>query len=395
VVGVELKPAQEQSTCAVSPNTPVWDDGSWGGLPTLDGDASADVCVVGLGGSGLTCVGELLRRGVRVIGIDAGEVAGGAAGRNGGFLLAGTYDFYHDAVARHGHHRARHIYRLTMDEVQRIAAETPDAVRLTGSLRIAESDEEAEDCRHHLAALMADDLPAGWYEGPEGRGVLLPTDGAFNPLLRCRILARRAVDAGARLYEHTSALDIRPGEVRTPAGTIRCRRVIVAVDGRLETIFPELEGRIRTARLQMLATAPTDEVRLPRPVYARWGYEYWQQLPDGRIALGGFRDAGGESQWTHDAEPCEPVQQRLERFLRDGLGVRAPVTHRWAASVSFTDTGLPLLEEVRPGVLALGGYSGTGNVIGALCGRAAAELAVDGASELAEVFASAPRPVPA
>lgn len=375
-------------------NTPVWDDGAWTPLPALDGDASADVCVVGLGGSGLTCIGELLRRGVRVIGIDAGQVAGGAAGRNGGFLLAGTYDFYHDAVQRHGHHRARRIYRLTLDEVRRIAAETPEAVRLTGSLRIADSDEEAEDCRHHLAALRADDLPAEWYDGPEGRGLVLPTDGAFNPLRRCRILARRAVDAGARLYEHTPALDIQPSEVVTPAGTIRCDQVIAAVDGRLEAVFPELAPRIRTARLQMVATAPTDEVRFPRPVYARWGFEYWQQLPDGRIALGGFRDAGGESQWTHEADPCAPVQGSLEHFLRERLGVRAPVTHRWAASVSFSTTGLPILEEVRPRVWAAGGYSGTGNVIGALCGRAAAELALGAESALGEVFASAPEEAP-
>jgi gamma-glutamylputrescine oxidase len=373
-------------------NIPVWDDGSWRGLPPLEGDAAADVCVVGLGGSGLTCVGELRRRGVSVIGIDAGAVAGGAAGRNGGFLLAGTYDFYHDAVQRHGHHRARSIYRLTMDEVRRIAAETPEAVRLTGSLRIADSDEEVEDCRHHLAALRADDLPAEWYDGPEGMGLLLPTDGSFNPLLRCRILAARAARAGARLHEHTPALDVRPGEVRTPGGTIRCGRVIVTVDGRLEAIFPELEGRVRTARLQMLATAPTDEVRIPRPVYARWGFEYWQQLPDGRVALGGFRDAGGEEQWTHDIDPCIPVQDRLTAFLRERIGVQAPVTHRWAAPVAFTTTGLPVVDEVRPGVLAVGGYSGTGNVIGALCGRAAAELALEGASELARLLASAPEP---
>lgn len=376
-------------------NPPVWDDGSWRGLPRLDGDASADVCVVGLGGSGLTCVGELRRRGVSVAGIDAGEVAGGAAGRNGGFLLAGTYDFYHDAVARHGHHRARAIYRRTMDEIRRIAAETPEAVRLTGSLRIADSDEEVEDCRHHLAALRADDLPAEWYDGPEGMGLLLPTDGAFNPLLRCRILAARAAQAGARLYEHTPAVEIGPGQVRTPRGTIRCDHVIVAVDGRLEAIFPELGDRIRTARLQMLATAPTDEVRIPRPVYARWGFEYWQQLPDGRVALGGFRDVGGDPEWTHDIDPSERVQTSLEGFLRERIGVRAPVTHRWAASVSFTSTGLPIVEEVRPGVVAVGGYSGTGNVIGALCGRAAAELALEGASELAGLLASASKTAPA
>ena len=373
---------------AVTPheNTPVWDDGTWPGLPRLDGNASADVCVVGLGGSGLAAVGELLRLGVSVIGIDAGRVAGCAAGRNGGFLLAGTYDFYHDAVERYGRERARRIYRLTMDEIRRIAGETPEAVRLTGSLRIAESAEEEDDCRAQLAALHADGLPAEWYEGPEGRGLLLPTDGAFDPLHRCRILARRAAGAGARLFEHTPALAVRRGEVETPAGRIRCDRVIVAVDGRLERIFPALAGRVRTARLQMLATAPTDEVRVPRPVYARWGYEYWQQLPDGRIALGGFRDFGGEEEWTAEVEPAEPIQARLERFLRERIGVRAPVTHRWAASVGFTPTGLPLLEEISPGVWIAGGYSGTGNVIGALCGRAAAELAVHGASALGDVF---------
>jgi glycine/D-amino acid oxidase-like deaminating enzyme len=370
-------------------NTPVWDDHDWTHLPTLAGDVSADVCVVGLGGSGLTAVGELLRRGASVVGIDAGHVASGAAGRNGGFLLAGTYDFYHDAVRRHGRDRARRIYGLTMDEIRRIAAETPEAVRQTGSLRVADSPEELEDCRLQFDALRADGFPIEAYDGPEGRGLLMPTDCAFNPLLRCRLLARREVRAGARLFEHAPALDVRPGEVRTPAGTVRCARVVVTVDGRLERLFPELEGRVRTARLQMLATAPTDEVRLPRPVYARWGYEYWQQLPDGRIALGGFRDAGGDGEWTHEAAPGEVIQARLEQFLRERIGVRAPVTHRWAASVGYTTTGLPLLDEVRPGVWVAGGYSGTGNVIGALCGRAAAELALTGASELWDAFGPA------
>jgi len=41
---------------------------------------------------------------------------------------------------------------------------------------------------------------------------------------------------------------------------------------------------------------------------------------------------------------------------------------------------------VRPGVWAAGGYSGTGNVIGALCGRAAARLACGGTAEVAELL---------
>jgi gamma-glutamylputrescine oxidase len=368
---------------------PVWERGGWAVLPRLEGDAEADVCVVGLGGSGLAAVGELLGLGARVVGIDGGMVAGGAAGRNGGFLLAGTYDFYHDAVERHGHARALAIYRLTLAEIPRMAAETPEAVRRVGSLRVASSAEEEDDCRRQLAALRADGLPAEAYDGPEGRGILLPTDGAFDPLLRCRLLAERAVAAGARLFEHTRAVAVGPGEVETQRGRVRCRAVVVAVDGRLEALLPELAGRVRTARLQMLATAPDRGVHVPRPVYARYGMEYWQQLPDGRVALGGFRDRGGAGEWTGDTTPAEPVQGALERFLRDGVGARAPVAHRWAASVGFSEAGLPILEKVRPGVWAAGGYSGTGNVIGALCGRAAARRALGREWGAAEVLASA------
>lgn len=369
-------------------NTPVWAElPAWRELPTLVGEVDADVCVVGLGGSGLSAVGELLRMGARVVGLDAGSVAGGAAGRNGGFLLAGTADFYHDSVAALGRPLARELYRLTMVEIDRIAAETPEAVRRVGSLRIAASAEEEEDCRRQLEAMRADGLPAEAYDGPEGRGLYFPGDGAFQPLLRCRLLAERAAAAGARLFERSPALELLPGEVRTPRGRVRCAATLVAVDGRLASVLPELDGRARTARLQMLATAPAPEVRFPYPVYYRWGFEYWQQLPDGCIALGGFRDVAGEEEWTTEATPSPRVQGLLEDFLRTHLQVAAPITHRWAASVAFSATPLPVVEEVRPGVWAVGAYSGTGNVVGALCARAVARRIVAGRDEVAELFA--------
>ena len=65
-----------------------------------------------------------------------------------------------------------------------------------------------------------------------------------------------------------------------------------------------------------------------------------------------------------------------ERFLRERLEVRVPVTHRWAALVGYTADAQPFFGEVRPGVWVCGGYSGTGNVIGALCGRQAAVCAL-------------------
>ena len=375
-------------------NVPVWarDEALRGPrFPRLTTTVDADVCVIGLGGSGLACIAELLASGVspeRVVGLDAHVVGGGAAGRNGGFLLAGTADFYHDAIAQFGHERSRRLYALTLSEIQRMSVETPAAIRRTGSLRIAASDEELADCEQHLAALCRDEFPAERYAGPEGRGLLVPTDCAFDPLRRCATLACRAADAGARLFEQSPAVAIDAGEVRTPEGRVRCGRVVIAVDGRLADVVPAVAARVRPVRLQMLATAPTDEVRLPRPVYARWGFDYWQQLEDGRVLLGGFRDMAGDQEWTDSSIPSDTVQQMLESFLRDRLRVSAPITHRWAATVSYTQTGLPVFEEVARGVIATGAYSGTGNVMGALCGRAAARWSLGTRPELVDLLAS-------
>lgn len=368
------------------PNRPRWDDHDWPGLPPLDGDAEAELCVVGLGGTGLSCITEALALGTSsVIGIDATDVAAGAAGRNGGFLLAGTADFHHDAVRLLGRERAVAITQLTLDEVQRMAREVPGTVRFPGSVRIAASDEELEDCERQLEQMRADDLAVERYEGPEGRGLLIPTDGVFHPMRRCRTVAARALERGARLHGRTAAREVAPGMVRTDAGTIRARHVIVCVDGRLETLVPTTAGAVRTARLQMLATAPAPEVSYPRAVYKRYGFDYWQQLPDGCVVLGGGRDTTPETEWTSDATPTAPIQGYLTRTLREDLRVRAEVTHRWAASVSYTETGLPLFQ-AHDGLTVLGGYSGTGNVVGAILGRAAAQRALRGRSALLDAF---------
>ena len=366
--------------------TPLWDTGHRPRLPALEGDVETDVCVVGLGGSGLSCVRELRRLGVRVVGLDAGEVGGGAAGRNGGFLLAGLAAFYHEAIARYGRERARALYRLTLREIDRIEADTPSLVSRPGSLRIAESDEELADCELQLTAMWADGLSAERYDGPEGRGLLVPGDGTFQPLARCRELAAQAVEEGALLFECSPMSCVDRESVRTERGRVQCHAAIIAVDGNLERLLPELRPRVRTARLQMLATEPTAEIQVRRPVYARWGYDYWQQRPDGAIALGGARDLAGESEWTADATPTAVVQHALERRLREQLGVKAPITHRWAASVGYTNDGLPIVEEVRQDVWAIGAYSGTGNVIGALLGRGMAHWLVSGEDALVRPF---------
>lgn len=372
---------------AALPNRPRWDDHAWTGLPVLSEDVEAELCVVGLGGSGLSCIAEAFALGVQsVVGIDARDVGAGAAGRNGGLLLAGTVDFHHEAVEKLGRDRALAITRFTEEEKQRIAAVVPELVRFPGSLRIAHDDAEREDCARQYEAMKADGLPVEWYEGPEGDGLLFPTDGVIQPLARCRALATVLRENGARLYAGTEARSIEPGRVRTESHTITARHVVVAVDGKLEWLFPELLAEVRTARLQMLAAAPELPLRFPRPVSTRFGYDYWQQLPDGSVLLGGGRDLHEGDEWTTDDDPSAAIQDYLTRTLRERLGVRSEITHRWAASVAYTDSGLPIFRALGGGVHVLGAYSGTGNLVGAVAGRAAARLALRNDDSLAAPF---------
>ena len=73
---------------------------------------------------------------------------------------------------------------------------------------------------------------------------------------------------------------------------------------------------------------------------------------------------------------------RLERYLVEELGVVVPVTHRWVGIVGYTGDERPLAGHVPgvPGLYALGGYCGSGNVNAWVAGRIVADLIADGQS---------------
>ena len=112
--------------------------------------------------------------------------------------------------------------------------------------------------------------------------------------------------------------------VRAGGGTVHAQRVVVAADGALPQLVPYYAPTVRTKRLHMVATAPIAERIVPCAIGARWGFEYLQQRPDGRIAVGGFSDHDGEraaDSYTTAEQASPAIHARLERFLRDDLGV--------------------------------------------------------------------------
>ncbi len=361
-----------------------------------------EACVVGGGVGGLSCARRLAQLGIDTVLLEAGAVAGGASGRNGGFLIAGVGPFYNDIRERLGRERASAIYERTLGaqrDIYELAEqlEAGDSLRKVGLLRLAVSDEEAAHVRDHARALQEDGFPGEVVEREELApalqrtglvGCLTDHDGALHPARWYRMLAGAAEEAGARIFEGSAvhAPVPAPGEgpLVTDRGSVRARHVVVAADGALPALVPEYAGRVRARRLHMVATGPLPHM-LDQLVYARWGYEYLQQRPDGRILAGGFSDVDADNSYT-DSDAGEPlIWDRVEAYLRDDLGANGGVSHRWAGVVGYSDDSLPYVGEVpgRPGLYVSGGYSGTGNVPGFMCGRDLADtIAGDGPEPL-------------
>jgi gamma-glutamylputrescine oxidase len=369
-----------------------WLDEPYEPRPALSGDLEVEACVIGAGVGGLSCARRLAQHGIETVVLERDTVAGGASGRNGGFLLAGLAAFHVDANQRYGSDYARAVYARTLtaqEEIYALAAElgAGDAVRRTGLLRVAASQEEAEHVRGHVAALHADGFPGELLEREQlppalrkaaWNACLTEHDGSLHPARWIRALARAAEQEGARIHEGSPVEGpLEPGAaVASAAGSVRARHVIAAADGALPALVPGYRGRVRARRLHMVATAPLSQAVSERPVYSRWGYEYFQQLPDGRLLAGGFSDLDAEQSYTDRDEGSARVWERIERWLGEALGVEAPVTHRWVGVVGYSEDDRPFVEAVPggAGLYVAGGYSGTGNVVGYVAGQELADL---------------------
>lgn len=369
----------------------LWLDEPYEPRAPLAGDVSCAVCIVGAGIGGLAAAWHLTERGVRdIVVLEEGVVAGGASGRNGGFFIAGAAPMYDRARELFGRERARAIYAATLEAQRSILAIAEevgarDAFRLVGMLRV-----DAPDAvRAHLDALHEDgfegslvsELPGAL----SGLGLLTPHDGAVHPARWLRALARALERRGVRLFEGTRVQPpVGATGVRTRGGTVRAGAVVVAADAALGALVPGAE-RVRSRRLHMLATEPAPRA-LDCPVYVRDGHEYAQQLPDGRVTLGGFSDLDGAASWTDREGSNAVVQKRLDRYLREDLLVGAPVSHRWVGLVGYADEPLPTAGAARDRLFALGGYNGTGHVQGFVAARIVSELITEGSSRDAWLY---------
>ena len=361
---------------AIDPTVPFWLEGRGPRSPGLSRDVTVDAAVIGGGVTGLACARLLARAGLRVHVLEARFLVSGASGRNGGFLLRGfarPYASVRDAA----------LMRLTEDAVRRVSALAGDAFRQVGSLYVAKTEDELGRARAEYEALRADGFAIGLVErgdlpGPLRRryrgGLFHPSDGVVEPGRWGERLARAAAGAGAAISEKTRASSLDGTTVATPRAHVVAEHVVVATDGYSGGLLPEIDALVAQARNQVVATAPLGERRFELPVYARDGYDYWQQTRDSRLIVGGRRDADAEREATGTEAITAPIQRELEALVGELLGHVPEITHRWSGALAFTPDLLPLVGRVpgRENVWVALGYSGHGNALALASGEGVA-----------------------
>jgi len=370
------------------PAVPVWLDPPGPDAPVLGGEVDLEVLVVGGGITGISLAHTLAEQGCAVGLLEAGPLAGAASGRNAGFLTVSPPEPYRELIALWGREGARAMLQLGRRSHERIrdlatALEIPCDYRAGGSLRLARSAEEAEDLRASLADLHADgfrtlETPVSSVMPAEAAtrfaaAFVTPEDGEIHPVAQ-------AVHRGARVFCHSPLRSARwhagLWEARSDDGVARARTLVIAANAYAPLLCPTLAPLIAPRRGQMLATAPLDLGIAPRPTLAHWGYQYWRQLPDGRLLIGGWRDTDLDAEVGYDARPTDAIQAAIERGLEELVPGGVPIERRWTGTMGFARDGRPLVGWLDPEhhVAIAAGFTGHGLSLAPACALDLAEL---------------------
>ncbi|MES1201310.1 MAG: FAD-binding oxidoreductase [Pseudomonadota bacterium] len=369
--------------------------------PQLQGEVTADVCVIGGGFTGLSAALHAAERGFSVVLLEAGKIGWGASGRNGGQMIPGLRKGAAELVRTFGKKRARALFDLALEgrslvedlvSKHNISCDLRTNGHFTAAskpsdLRWMETEVEALASMHYPQARTFSRVDAeAKLASPIFHGGLYDAGGGhMHPLNFALGLANAARKAGVRLYENSAALSVGDGHrIDTREGAVTARYTVIACDALLGGLEPRIAGRIMPVANYLVATAPLPNARELIPddwavSDSRFVVDYFRRTADDRLLFG-----GGE-RYTPDppADIAAFVRPYIERIFPQLRGFRAD--HAWGGLVSISMTRLPHIGRIGD-VFFAHGYSGQGVLIAPLAGKLIAE-AMAGTAERFDVLA--------
>ena len=370
----------------------------------LQGTVDTQVAIIGAGITGTATALWLARAGIEVRVLEARSIAAGASGRNGGFIAYGTTASYSNVIQRYGREQARRLWAFTISNHELLKSLIDEleqsgwscSYRRNGSMKLALSEPELEQVIQSASLLIEDgwevqivprnDLPVLLQNAYFG-GAYYPANGEFHPAKFVTGLALLAQQAGAVFHSESQVIGVSANEdgilLQTPGGTVHAHTLVLATNAWLPELGALaganwLSSCIFPTRGQVIATEPVNEQLFPYPCSADEGYQYWRQLPDGRLVVGGWRNRSFDTELqTYDETPNEAIQQHLDAFVHETLNLpQANITNRWAGIMGFTSDSLPLIGRLPgvPNCFIAGGYTGHGNAFAIHAAKLVSEL---------------------
>ncbi|TCL01537.1 glycine/D-amino acid oxidase-like deaminating enzyme [Shimia isoporae] len=389
----------------------------------LDRNITADFCIVGAGFAGLSAARRLrqLAPTARIVVLDAGRIADGAAGRNSGFMIDLPHDLASEDYAGAGDDGLvtalnRRAISFGADAVTEygIQADYFDCVGKVNGAASAAGHGHNVSYAAHLKSLnepheMLDARQMAEMTGSHHyvSGLFTPGTVMLQPAGYIRGLARGLCEQGVEVYENSavSAFEKQGSDwiVHTASGRVAAGRIILGVNGHLES-FGVAKGRLMQLFLFATMTKELDSDARARLGGAdRWGIT--PSDPMGTTMRRIDAGQGGHRLVTRTCAVLRPGMQakasdlvRAEKVMRRKFDQRFPqlegmeMAYSWAGHLCLSLNGVAVAREIDQGVFSACVQNGLGTARGTLTGIAAAEMAIGQTSEATEFFASEAEP---
>ncbi|MCL4124327.1 UNVERIFIED_CONTAM: hypothetical protein GTU68_060250 [Idotea baltica] len=379
-------------------------------FPPATGRIDTDICIIGAGFTGLSSALHLARAGYNVTVLDAQRIGFGASGRNGGQVGKGQRLEQDELEDMLGRDHARALWDISQDAVQLVkdlCADMPDCPFQHGLIHAAHRARYVGHEHGYVDKMAAEyDYPHMQKLDREELRELVNTDAYFggsldmnaghiHPLRFALGLARLCVDAGVQFYEQSRVLGMDHGarpRVKTSAAEINADFVILACNGYLGNLEPNVAKHVMPIGNYIVATAPMDGAQMNAVVknhYAvadtKFVVNYFRFSDDNRLLFGGTESYG----YKFPRDIAGKVRKPMAAIFPQLADIK--IDYAWGGTLGITMNRMPHFHRVAGNVLSLSGYSGHGVAMATMGGKLAADV-IAGQAERFDIMANVPSP---